>query len=85
MKLYRLTLCMAVVAVAMGLYGASYYALVTPWSIVEGSVAGIPIGEHVEPHYAVGGRVAEVAFQPIHQLDRRLRPKVWEPKFMGFR
>ena len=32
------------------------------------------------PSYRIGGEMAETVFQPIHDIDCRLRPEVWASK-----
>lgn len=56
------------------LYAGSYLALVEPY----GS-AGSCIGS--EPHYPYrwGGVVASRLFWPLEQVDRKVRPKPWQP------
>ncbi len=30
------------------------------------------------PRYRFGGAVAEFVFEPVHSIDRKLRPEIWQ-------
>jgi hypothetical protein len=60
--------------VALLLYVGSYLLLVeaSPLSFMSG------IGPWPRvPDYRVGGKAAEVFFEPIQQIDERVRPQYW--------
>jgi hypothetical protein len=67
------------------LYIGSYLALVTPpnHSLIHQSMRVVtsmhpyPLSVDISP-YRYGGRVAEVGFWPLEQIDRRVRPGAWE-------
>jgi hypothetical protein len=61
------------------LYAGSYLALVTPGrqQFVD---FGPPIGEVPSPaDYRVAANSCHRLFWPLEQIDRRVRPGVWEP------
>lgn len=58
------------------LYVGSYFALVLPGPA--GVVTVPPHGWYLERHkYRAGGSVADVIFWPVEQVDKALRPDVW--------
>ena len=65
-----------VVAVSVALllvgYVGAYYALVTP----------ISSRTIIWPAYPAANDEAFVFFWPIHQIDRKLRPRVWNPAYV---
>jgi hypothetical protein len=72
-------------AVLLGLYVGAYYAMVRPL----GPVPFYSIGDPNDPRWynetapgiVHGPHLGWMRFfSPIHWLDRRLRPHVWEPK-----
>ena len=75
------------VALLALLYAGSYYAMVIPCMIptitsLDELVSAEPIGycDHVD--YAFGGETAKSLFAPMNQLDRSLRPGVWNPSMV---
>ena len=72
-------------AVLLGLYVGAYYAIVEvlpEWSYVPGT-PGEPwySASWIPPGYRqVVDRCLTPAFAPIHALDRRLRPHIWDAK-----
>ena len=57
------------------LYLGSYFALVVPRGIY---CFEIPNARRV--HYRRYDSVAKVAYWPAEQIDRRVRPREWEPR-----
>ena len=72
---------LAVLAVVLVLYVVGYVATLDG---VEDSHLSVRTGGSVtlyithEPRYRFGQRWCEGLFWPIHQLDRRLRPELWD-------
>jgi hypothetical protein len=64
----------------LALYAGAYYAMVDPFDRVAmiSSTYPPPRGRPI-PFYSFGGDAAKAFFAPIHQVDRLLRPQVWEP------
>jgi hypothetical protein len=56
-----------VVGLALGIYMASYVALV---GVIRQGSAGYP-------YYRVGGLVAYYVFWPVYKIDRSVRPDYW--------
>jgi hypothetical protein len=74
-----LVIASIVVAVMTALYSATYYCLLDRrfYAFVGADPAtGVNVLE-ARPIYRV--RVATRLFEPIHRLDRKLRPEYWEP------
>ena len=64
-------------------YVGAYYALVTIND--EPHAVGFVYGE-AEAEYRIGGAAAAFIFQPVHTVDRKLRPHVWtfEPPMIQY-
>ena len=64
----------------LGAYVGVYYAMVSPIRALYPEIV---------PYYSLGpliptGRIDSIAdpvFEPMHQLDRKLRPSVWHRKY----
>jgi hypothetical protein len=70
--------------VLIGGYVGAYYALVEPipatkWFRLRVGTVGRPFGPRMLPWYGSAGFAVNGPFTPIHWIDRRLRPHVWEP------
>ena len=67
-----------IVAIALLLlpvvYVVSYLALVAPRSVVVS-----PRGILIMSNYRVAHRVLPIVFLPLEQIDRKIRPQVWNP------
>ena len=63
-------------AVLLGLYVGAYYAMVQP--AVGSDFYALPWEPYDDFHGAAADRCS-LLFRPIHRLDRRLRPHLWEP------
>jgi hypothetical protein len=73
-------------AVLLGLYVGAYYAMVEPQINLPGYRGYTVIERTIEPNYwgklPVGfdpNGALKAFFTPVHWLDRRIRPHVWEP------
>jgi hypothetical protein len=66
--------------VLLGLYVGAYYAMVEPTATY---AKGVLFPPNIIPVYRVKANwyldEAGWVFAPIHWLDRRLRPEIWEP------
>ena len=62
------------------LYLGSYLALVVPgfW------LPSIPADSNENFNYRYGGMLAAKFFWPLEQIDRKFRPKAWEPRDIRF-
>jgi hypothetical protein len=74
----------ALLFVAVLLYGASYAMLVSEETVnvaVPGAAIAMPVmeGSRVKPHYAFGSHVAVQFYGPAHEVDVWLRPEKWLP------
>jgi hypothetical protein len=66
----------AIVLVVLLFYGGSYALLVERHEMhvyLTGTMSRVPVA-----HYRIGAEVAESFFQPIHSLDRWVRPGTWD-------
>jgi hypothetical protein len=68
-----------VLTLLLALYVGAYYATVEPfdYSAFISSRHPPPRGTPI-PIYSFGGESAKTFFAPMHQVDRMLRPDVWE-------
>ena len=62
------------VAASMAMYVAAYYSVVVP--------AKPELSPTVVPLYPDRGRLMEAFFEPIHQIDRVIRPQAWDPRLV---
>ena len=62
------------VVLPLGLYVGAYYALVRPLRLYSFATEG----SYMSPQYSF--EQARPFFWPIHEIDRRLRPQVWDPR-----
>ncbi len=58
------------------LYMGAYYALLEPTSVF--SLAYDGTGFKQMPDYSIGGEGVQTFFNPIHCLDRLVRPSHWQ-------
>ncbi len=66
--------------VCLVLYVAAYVAMLNPIEFKYGFVTASPQASRAwtrEPNYRLHLPLVEKAFQPIHQLDRMIRPGYW--------
>lgn len=77
--LLRLLVAALVVAILLALYPAAYYVLVRRVNRNGGTdpASGLFILEH-RPAYPI--RFVGWLFDPLHRLDRNLRPEYWAPR-----
>lgn len=83
MRTRKPTLILPVIAglaVLLGVYVGLYYAMVTPETLKFQNMIGASL-IIISPRYRLSGEnegsVAARAFDPIHRLDRRMRPRTW--------
>ena len=63
------------------LYVGSYFAMVVPRPSIGKMVQ---LGHGPLWKYRCGDRFAVTLFWPLEQIDRRIRPDAWEPKFRQY-
>lgn len=68
-----------VVLVLLGLYVGGYYAMVRPTFIPE-PTGYLPVYRNLSAPRQTRTPSLLAFFAPVHRIDRRLRPNVWEPK-----
>jgi hypothetical protein len=66
-----------VLALLMGAYVGAYYSTIEPIPIANGN--GVVIRVFTGYRHIGPLRFARIFFFPIHAIDRRIRPHVWEP------
>jgi len=78
----RWGVAIGVLVVLVGLYVGAYYAMVTP-EVGDSSVVPVYfIPGEWDLDMATGMRIhlwCRPFFSPMHAIDRRIRPRVWEP------
>ena len=72
--------CWALVVALLWLYVGAYFATVTAVDVAD---SGPPNVWAIYPSFV--GLDLRSFFEPIHQIDRRLRPQVWNPPLPGAR
>jgi hypothetical protein len=60
------------------LYVGSYFAQVMPWGTIDPPNSR---GEYIKRHYRYSQRLA-LLYWPLEQIDRKVRPGAWEPRFL---
>jgi hypothetical protein len=77
MKKHAAPILAAILLLLPLLYVVSYLALVKlPPDFAFGS-------RMPDAPYRIGGRWAQRIFWPLEQIDRKVRPKAWDPFFQG--
>ena len=62
----------------LGLYLGAYYGSLTGVTHVAEEIRPGTVWPRSIPDYRFLPAVSAIVFYPLHQLDRRLRPEVWE-------
>jgi hypothetical protein len=60
------------------LYAVSYFVLVMPEVVFSRGSQPAAVRVDTVPSYRIGGTTLRPFFEPVHQLDRRVRPTLWE-------
>jgi hypothetical protein len=82
MKKHAAPLIAAILLLLPVLYVVSYFAIVLPGGTLSWTIQVTHTGNIIHTggrtHYLFGGRVAEVIFVPLEQIDRKVRPAAWD-------
>jgi hypothetical protein len=62
----------------LGLYLGAYYGSLSGVAHVAEEIRPGTVWPRRVPDYRLLPAVSAIVFYPVHQLDRRLRPEVWE-------